>query len=178
MAARSQNSKRAACPDPLFLSPCFLKMRTGIGLGSNIGDRLATLRAARDAILTLPGVLPPILLPPVFESEAVDCEPGTPPFLNTVMEFEYTEASLGRPSKHPRNVSRSIDLDILYVGNLSLHNEEIVIPHPRLPLRRFVLAPLAAIRPDLVLPGQGESVSALLAGLPDDGAMRRWAESW
>jgi 2-amino-4-hydroxy-6-hydroxymethyldihydropteridine diphosphokinase len=166
-------------------------MRTGIGLGSNIGDRLATLRAARDAILTQPGVLPPIVLAPVFESEAVDCEPGTPPFLNTVMEFEYNghpvtlldalrgiEVSLGRPSKHPRNVSRSIDLDILYVGNLSLHNEEIVIPHPRLPLRRFVLAPLAAIRPDLVLPGRGESVSASLAGLPDDGAMRHWAESW
>jgi 2-amino-4-hydroxy-6-hydroxymethyldihydropteridine diphosphokinase len=166
-------------------------MRTGLGLGSNMGDRLAALRAARDAIARLPGFRPPALSAPVFESDPVDCEPGTPPFLNTVIEIEYNghpvtlldalraiEVGLGRPSKHPRNVSRRIDLDILYVGNLSLRNEEIVIPHPRLAGRRFVLAPLAAIRPGLVLPGQMNSVAESLAGLPADDSTRLWAESW
>ena len=166
-------------------------MRTGLGLGSNVGDRLAALCGARDAIIALPGVGPPELFAPVFESEAVDCEPGTPPFLNTVMEFEYIghpvtlldalraiEVGMGRPSKHPRNISRRIDLDILYAGNLSLRNEEVVIPHPRLHRRGFVLAPLAAIRPDLILPGQIKSIAGWLASLPDDGATRLWAESW
>ncbi len=166
-------------------------MRTGIGLGSNLGDRLAALRAARDAIVALPAVGSPVLSAPVFESDPVDCPPGTPAFLNTVIEVAYDghavtlldalraiEVALGRPSKHPRNISRPIDLDILYVGNLSLRNEEIVIPHPRLARRRFVLAPLAAIRPDLILPGQMKSVAQSLADLPDDGSTRLWAESW
>ncbi len=166
-------------------------MRTGIGLGSNLGDRLAAIRAARDAIVALAGVASPALSAPVFESDPVDCAPGTPAFLNTVIEIDYDghavtlldalraiEVSLGRPSKHPRNVSRPIDLDILYVGNLALRNEEIVIPHPRLAQRRFVLAPLAAIRPDLILPGQMKSVAQSLAELPDDGSTRHGIEVW
>jgi 2-amino-4-hydroxy-6-hydroxymethyldihydropteridine diphosphokinase len=166
-------------------------MRAGLGLGSNMGDRLAALRAARAAIGTLPGVRPPVLSAPIFETDPVDCEPGTPAFLNTVIEVEYDghpvtlldalraiEVGLGRPSKHPRNGSRPIDLDILYVGNLTLRNEEVAIPHPRLHLRRFVLAPLAAIRPELVLPGQMNSVTEWLAGLPDDGSTRLSSESW
>ena len=166
-------------------------MRTGIALGSNIGDRLASLRAARAQVLTLPGVTSPVLSAPLFESEPVDCEPGTPAFLNTVIEVEYDghpvalldalrtiEVGMGRPSKHPRNVSRPIDLDILYAGNLALRNEEIAIPHPRLHLRNFVLAPLAAIRPDLLLPGQMRTVAQLLAALGDGESARRMGEEW
>ncbi len=166
-------------------------MRTGIGLGSNLGDRLVNLRTARDHIVALPGVSGPARSAPIFESDPIDCEPGTPAFYNTVIEVAYEghamtlldalrsiEVAMGRSSKHPRNVSRPIDLDILYAGNLSLRNEEIAIPHPRLHLRRFVLAPLAEIRPDLVLPGQGQTVAGLLAALDPAAATRRVAGEW
>lgn len=166
-------------------------MLAGIALGSNLGDRLAFLRAARARVLALPGMTPPARSAPVFESDPVDCEPGTPAFLNTVIEVEFDghpvtlldalrgiEVELGRPSKHPRNVSRPIDLDILYVGNLALRNEEIAIPHPRLPQRRFVLAPLAELRPELVLPGQAKTVAALLADLGVDASTRRAQTEW
>jgi 2-amino-4-hydroxy-6-hydroxymethyldihydropteridine diphosphokinase len=166
-------------------------MRTGIALGSNLGDRLANLRAARAAIAGVADVRPPLRSAPVVESEAVDCEPGTPAFLNSVIEVTFDghpmtlldelraiEVKLGRPSKHPRNVSRLIDLDVLYVGNLALRNEEIVIPHPRLHRRRFVLEPLAAIRPELILPGQIGSVTQLLGRLPSNRATRTVATEW
>jgi len=166
-------------------------MLTGIGLGSNLGDRLAGLQAARTQILALPGVTGPARSAPIFESDPIDCEPGTPAFYNTVIEVNYEghavtlldalraiEVSMGRPSKHPRNVSRPIDLDILYAGNLSLRNEEIAIPHPRLHLRRFVLAPLAELRPDLVLSGQMTSVAELLAKLDGENSIRRVLDDW
>jgi 2-amino-4-hydroxy-6-hydroxymethyldihydropteridine diphosphokinase len=106
----------------------------------------------------------------------VDCEPGTKPYLNAVMEINFNgppvalldrllaiEKELGRPSKRPRNAPRSIDLDVLYVGNMVLNNPEIIIPHPRLAQRRFVLLPLSEIAPDLVLPGHARSVRTLLS---------------
>jgi 2-amino-4-hydroxy-6-hydroxymethyldihydropteridine diphosphokinase len=166
-------------------------MRTGIAFGSNLGDRLAYLRDARARVLSLPGVALPILSAPLFETDPADCEPGTPPFLNTVIEVEYVghpvtlldalraiEIDLGRPSKHPRNVSRPIDLDILYAGNLALRNEEIAIPHPRLHLRRFVLAPLAEIRPELLLPGEMKTVAQLLVDVGEIASVRRVAKDW
>jgi len=166
-------------------------MRCGIALGSNIADRLARLREARAAVgrLNLGASAP--LVSPVYETEPVDCEPGSAPYLNAVMEIEYDgrpvvlldalqqiESSLGRPSKRPRNSPRTIDLDILYAGNLTLANDEIVIPHPRLHSRRFVLQPLADIRPDLILPGYDEPIPALLAKLPPNPIVTRVSDSW
>src|SRR6266850_3020243 len=65
------------------------QMRTGIGLGSNIGDRLGNLRAARKAIFDLTNVKPPILSSEVYETEPVGCEPEAGKFLNAVVQFEY-----------------------------------------------------------------------------------------
>jgi 2-amino-4-hydroxy-6-hydroxymethyldihydropteridine diphosphokinase len=161
-------------------------MRCGIALGSNIENRLANLceGCKRASSLHEPGV--PIRVSSIYETTPVGCEPGTTPYLNAVMEINFSgppvalldqllqiERKMGRPSKKPRNSPRSIDLDVLYVGNLVLNNPEIIIPHPRLGQRRFVLTPLAEIAPELILPGHSRSVRALLADLNDPGEVIR-----
>jgi 2-amino-4-hydroxy-6-hydroxymethyldihydropteridine diphosphokinase len=166
-------------------------MRAGIALGSNLGDRLANLRHARELVLAAPGVSGPVIDSRVYETEPVQSGPDAGAYLNAVIEVEYEgqpitlldilqriEAELGRPSKRPRNAPRTIDLDILYAGNLVLSNEEVVIPHPRLHQRRFVLTPLADIRPELTLPGQQQTVAALMAGLNDPSAVELFTDHW
>ena len=161
-------------------------MRCGIALGSNIENRLANLREGgkRASVLHEPGV--PIRVSSIYETTPVDCEPGTTPYLNAVMEINFSgppvalldqllqiEREMGRLSKRPRNAPRKIDLDALYVGHLIVNDPEIVIPHPRLSRRRFVLAPLAEIAPELILPGYSRSIRALLADLNDPGEVIR-----
>jgi len=166
-------------------------MRTGVALGSNLGDRLANLRAARAAIVDLPDVTSPILSSAVYETEPVGCEPGAAKFLNAVIEFEYQgepmgllerliaiEESLGRARAHASNVSRTIDLDLLYAGGHKIDIEQLQLPHPRLHLRQFVLQPLADIRPELVLPNQARSVRELLAQADDSTKVVRLMEHW
>ena len=161
-------------------------MRCGIALGSNIENRLANLREGGKRARSLHEPGPPIRVSPIYETTPVACEPETTLYLNAVLEINFTgppvalldrlleiEKSMGRPSKRPRNSPRIIDLDVLYAGNLVLNNPEIIIPHPRLRQRRFVLAPLAEISPDLVLPGQMHSVRRLLAELDDPGDVSR-----
>jgi 2-amino-4-hydroxy-6-hydroxymethyldihydropteridine diphosphokinase len=156
-------------------------MRCGIALGSNLGDRLANLREAHRRITALNEMGTEVRSSSIYETSPVDCEPGTAAYLNAVMEIGFDgppitlldllmeiELKMGRPSKRPRNSPRSIDLDLLYVGNMVLNSPEIIVPHPRLAKRRFVLAPLAEIAPDLVLPGQTRSVSALLERLKSE----------
>ena len=161
-------------------------MRAGVALGSNIGDRLAHLRNARKDIAALQRVLPPLRSSAIYETEPVDCEKGAEKFLNAVIEFGYAgeahelrralagiEKMLGRPDVHERNVSRTIDLDLLYFGELIIESSELRLPHPRIVGREFVLRPLADIRPDLVLPRQTEPVTVLLAQLgPATGVVR------
>jgi 2-amino-4-hydroxy-6-hydroxymethyldihydropteridine diphosphokinase len=167
------------------------RMRTAVALGSNIGDRLENLRAARKAISDLPNVKAPILFSALYETEPVDCEPEAERFLNAVVEFEYEddparlieqlieiEEALGRKRDHPRNVSRIIDVDLLYCGEQRINDERLQLPHPRLHLREFVLRPLADIRPDLLLPGQKKSIRELLAEVEQSRELTRFAEQW
>jgi 2-amino-4-hydroxy-6-hydroxymethyldihydropteridine diphosphokinase len=166
-------------------------MRTGVALGSNLGDRLANLLAARKAIIDLAGVEPPILSSAIYETEPVDCEPGAEKFLNAVLEFDYEgdpvnllknlteiERVLGRPRDRARNASRPIDIDLLYVGEMKIDTAEVQLPHPRMHSRRFVLQPLADIRPDLLLPRQAKTVRELLARLDDSGKVVRLTNDW
>ena len=166
-------------------------MRTAVALGSNIGDRLRNLRAARKAIFDLPNVKPPIISSAIYETQPVGCEPGAKKFLNALIEFEYegdpaglldeliqTEEALGRKRHHPKNVSRTIDIDLLYYGDQRINDERLQLPHPRLHLRDFVLRPLADIRPDLLLPGQNKTVGELLAEVQRSGDVIRFVEKW
>src|SRR5947199_1396064 len=113
-------------------------MRVGIAVGSNLGDRMANLSAARQAIVDLANVKSPVLSSPIYETEPVDCEPGAGKFLNAILEIEYdgdpselldevvrAEESLGRERDHAKNVSRKIDIDLLYAGDLDVKNERL-----------------------------------------------------
>ncbi len=166
-------------------------VRTGIALGSNLGDRLAHLRTALAAICALPHVSEPVLASAIYETAPVDSVAGAEAFLNAVVEVEFIgeplvflrelrtiETSLGRPPQRARNAPRTMDLDLLYVGNLTLADPELVLPHPRLHERWFVLAPLAEIRSDLVLPNQRCSIAELLALLPQVAGNRRLSDHW
>lgn len=160
-------------------------MRAGVALGSNLGERLANLRNARKEIVSMKGALPPLRCSAIYETEPVDCEQGAPKFFNAVVEFGFAgspeelrrelagiERILGRPATHERNVSRPIDLDLLYFGEVVMETAELRLPHPRIVDREFVLRPLADIRPDLVLPKQTETVNVLLSRLPMSGVVR------
>jgi 2-amino-4-hydroxy-6-hydroxymethyldihydropteridine diphosphokinase len=166
-------------------------MRTAVALGSNLGDRLENLRAARRQIIELNEVRPPILSSRIYETEPVDCERGASKFLNAVVEFDYEgdsdqlleqvvriEESLGRRRDHQENVSRTIDIDLLYCGDRQIDNERLQLPHPRMHLRRFVLQPLTDIRPDLILPNQTKTVADLVVELKDSSDVVRFMDDW
>lgn len=166
-------------------------MRVAVALGSNLGERLANLRNARKDIAALSGALPPMRSSGIYETEPVGCEKGAVKFLNAAIEFGYEgealglmhklaaiEKLLGRPSAHPKNVSRPIDLDLLYFGDLEIDTSDLQLPHPRITAREFVLRPLADIRPDLILPKQSEPVSVLLLQFTDATAVVRLDLEW
>lgn len=151
--------------------------RVGIALGSNLGNRLRHLQEARDLLknVAVPGSL---IQAPVFQTEPVDCPDDSPDFYNTVVEIGYTgsphdlldatqaiEFRLGRTAVPERNAPRVIDVDILYFGEERIEGEILDLPHPRLTSRRFVLQPLAEIRPELVLPGDQVSIAEHLRHL-------------
>ena len=166
-------------------------MRTAVALGSNVGDRLENLRVARRQIIELNGIQSPILSSVIYETEPMDCERGASKFLNAIVEFDYEddpvellerlvriEESLGRKRDHQRNVSRTIDIDLLYCGDCQIDNERLHLPHPRMHLRKFVLQPLTDIRPDLILPGQARTIADLLGELEDCGSVVSLASNW
>ena len=166
-------------------------MRAAIALGSNLGDRLANLQSARDQIRALDGITEPTVQSTVYETSPVDCEPGAQNFYNAVIEvgFEKSadvllealkkiEQTLGRECNHERNVSRTIDLDLLYFGSEHRDDAQLQLPHPRMTERKFVLQPLCDIAPDLRLPGQTKNVGELLVQLQDHGKITGLREDW
>ena len=149
-----------------------------IGFGSNIGDRLAHIQNAIHALAETEGITLQ-KISSVYQTDPVGYETQAQ-FLNGVAAIQThlpplsllrtlkdIEASVGRQHRI-RWGPREIDLDILIYGDLCLQTEKLVIPHPEMHLRRFVLAPLAEIAPDFVHPVLKETVQILLERLEDD----------
>lgn len=152
--------------------------RVGIALGSNLGDRHKHLQAACEHLRELATPGEPFISAPVYQTEPLLCPPGSPYFYNTVVEISFEgdafdlleltqaiENQLGRTKTLERNAPRVIDVDLLYFGDEVIDTEALVLPHPRIGERRFVLQPLAAIRPGLTLPGHTLSIAELLLEL-------------
>lgn len=154
-----------------------------IGLGSNLGDRMANLEAGLEGLSDSADILQ--------KSSVYETEPwgrtDQPPFLNAVCSLvtevddplllldilKQIEERSGRRQEIGRWDSRILDLDILMWGQIDFRHERLTIPHPEMAGRRFVLEPLAEVVPDLYHPVAGYTIGELLALCPDETEVRR-----
>lgn len=167
-------------PAPRATGP-LITVRAFLGLGSNLGDRVAHLRGAVEALRAGPGSGPGIAtsagtgtgtgtgttvlaVSDVYETDPVGGPEGQGPYLNLVVALETDrdprqllelaralEAAAGRV-RTERWGPRTLDVDVLLVGDLRFDEPDLVVPHPRMSERRFVLAPLSDLAPELVAP--------------------------
>jgi len=167
-------------------------MNVCLSLGSNEGDRLANLTAARNRIAALPGCRI-AAASPVYETEPVDVteEHRDKWFLNAALivqtglplrelqeELHTVEAALGRVRVEDRNAPRTLDIDIICTDGPPLSSTVLTVPHPRWKERRFVVEPLAAIRPDWDIPGEARTPAEVLAALPPKPVATLFTEDW
>ncbi len=147
-----------------------------LSLGSNLGDRLTHLVQAIDRLAA--AELVPVAVSSVYETEPVDC-PDDLPFLNAasrmqtrlpatqvLARLQAVEAEAGRKRPY-HHAPRPLDLDILLFDGDVIHTPDLVIPHPALHIRRFVLCPLAEIAASVIHPLLHQSVSDLLRQCAD-----------
>lgn len=152
-----------------------------LGLGTNLGDRPANLRAALDALATIGTVVArshvwetaPLYVTdqPAFLNMAAALETGLSP-LDLLARLKAMEDGLGRVAS-VRYGPRLIDLDILLYGDVVMQGEVLTLPHPRLHERHFALAPLAEIAGECVHPVLAAGIGALLERLPEADDVRR-----
>jgi 2-amino-4-hydroxy-6-hydroxymethyldihydropteridine diphosphokinase len=139
-------------------------MDAWIGLGANLGERRTTIESALDALRALPRTRL-VARSRLWASAPVDA--GGPDYLNAVARLDTRldahallaalqaiEARFGR-ERAWRNAPRTLDLDLLLAGDASIDTPSLVVPHPRLHERAFVLRPMADIDPSIVVPGRG-----------------------
>lgn len=169
------------------------EVEIGFSLGSNLGDRAAHLRAAKRLLLEQPQCRF-LAQSSLYETEPVGVKPEYQhlPFLNAVLvigsgwpveawmsRLHAIEDSLGRQRSEDRFAPRTIDIDILYAGETCVGSSGLVVPHPRWARRRFVVEPLAEVRPHLILPGADASVRSVLDRLPPNTEhCRRLPAEW
>jgi 2-amino-4-hydroxy-6-hydroxymethyldihydropteridine diphosphokinase len=153
-------------------------MRVHLGVGSNLGDRWASLALAARALRAEPRLS---LLRASRVWDTAPIGPPQPRYLNAVLEVEMVgpasalvevleriERAAGRRRDAVRWSARTLDLDVLLFGDEVIRTARLVVPHPLLVARRFVLAPLAELCPERVVPGTGRTVAQLLALAPPD----------
>ena len=163
-------------------------LRVALCLGSNIGDREAHLSFGREEMVRR-GVSW-TALSSLYETEPVGPISDQAPFLNQVAvgETELSPRALlqmcltvERERGRVRTVRwgpRTLDLDILLTGDLQISEPELIVPHPEMTRRAFVLAPLAEAAPDWPIPGDGRTAGALLAALGEKHEkVRIWRSS-
>ena len=153
-----------------------MSIRAYIAIGSNLGDRLANCRLAVDGLGRLPETTLLHASPLIETAPAEGVAGGS--FLNGVAEIvtelpphsllvhlRGIEGALGRAAAHEPGTARTIDLDLLLYGDLVMEEVDLIVPHPRMTTRRFVLEPLAALAPGLRHPVLHVTIEELLRRL-------------
>jgi len=158
--------------------------RCVLAVGSNLGERFNNLQGAVDALADTPEVWL-TAVSPVYETAPVDAPEGSQDFLNAVVLADTTlsartlleraqagEDAYGRERDGEANAPRTLDVDLILVGDRRAHDEDLVLPHPRAHERAFVLVPWYDVDPEAELPDQG-SVADLLDKTRDQVVSRR-----
>lgn len=158
--------------------------RAVLALGSNLGERLSTLQGAVNAIADTPDVWV-TGVSPVYETEPVDSPDGAEKYLNAVVLIDTTlaatrlmdralaiEDAYDRERSEVPNAPRTLDVDLVVVGDRRSDTDHLRLPHPRAAQRAFVLKPWFDLEPDAVLPDHGP-IADLLADLGMDGVELR-----
>ncbi len=157
-----------------------------VALGSNLdsafGSSQLNVLLASQRVAALSGK--PSVLSSLWQTEPVDCPPGSAPFINAIVAFlppvtmspldllsalQAIELEFGRHRGPLQNAPRPLDLDIIAFGSVVMESTELTLPHPRAHVRQFVLLPLAEIAEDYILPGQTISAASLAQNLPEQG---------
>jgi len=153
--------------------------RVALGLGANLGDRVAALQGAVDLLAPY---LRDVAVSPVYETAPVGGPEGQPDYANAVLvgTTDLSPHELLRRAHEAEDAwhrtreirwgPRTLDVDVLDVDGLVLDDPDLVLPHPRAHERAFVLVPWAAVAPDAVLPGHGSVAALAVIATQDAGA--------
>ena len=157
--------------------------RAVLALGSNLGERMAALQGAINALADTPDVWL-TGVSPVYETVPVDSPPEAKKFLNAVVLIDTTltvhtlldralaiEDAFGRERSEP-GAPRTLDVDVIVVGNRVAEDEQLVLPHPRAHERGFVLVPWLEVDPEGEIPGKG-FVADLIGDVDVSGVVKR-----